>query len=91
MNRTTKSVVYISAALGMLLYAVPQLSIGGGWTMPTLFGVCWILFALLVIGSHLYTLLRVNEEKAAQLERVKSYRRKQLRALIERSIVHRGN
>ena len=89
MNKTTKSVLYLSAALGMLIYAVPRLTIGQGWTLPTIFAVAWILFALAIIGSHLYWLLRVNEETDAQLDRLKKYRRRQFRQLIEHTIVRR--
>lgn len=90
MNKTVKSVLYLSIALGMLIYAVPRLAIGEGWTLPTIFSIAWILFALAIIASHLYTLLRVDEETDAQLERVKKYRRRQFRQLIEHSIVRRS-
>jgi hypothetical protein len=90
MNKTTKNILYMSAALGMLIYAVPRLEIGGGWTLPTVFGVVWILFALAVVASHLHAILRVDEETDAQLDRVKKYRRRQLTQLIERRLVRRS-
>jgi len=90
MNRTTKNIVYMSIALGMLIYAVPRLEIGQGWTLPTAFGIVWILFALAIVASHLHAILRVDEETAAQLDRVKRHRRRQLAQLLERRIVRRG-
>jgi hypothetical protein len=90
MNKTTKNIMYMSAALGMLIYAVPRLTIGGGWTLPTIFGVAWILFALAIVASHLHAILRVDEETDAQLVRVKKYRRRQLTQLIERRLVRRS-
>jgi hypothetical protein len=90
MNKTTKNILYMSAALGMLIYAVPRLEIGQGWTLPTIFGVVWILFALLIVASHLHAILRVDEETDAQLNRVKKYRRRQLAHLLERRLVRRG-
>lgn len=90
MNRTTKHILYMSAALGMLIYAVPRLTVGGGWTLPTVFSAAWLLFALAIIASHLYAILRVDEETDAQLERVRKYRRRQLAQLLERRLVRRG-
>jgi len=90
MYRTTKNIVYMSIALGMLIYAVPRLEIGQGWTLPTAFGIVWILFALAIVASHLHAILRVDEETAAQLDRVKRHRRRQLAQLLERRIVRRG-
>jgi hypothetical protein len=57
-----KSFAYFSLALGMLIYAVPQLDMGRGYSPPTLFGVVWIGFAMLVIASHLHHILGVDEE-----------------------------
>lgn len=90
MNKTTKHILYMSAALGMLIYAVPRLSVGQGWTLPTVFSVAWILFALVIVASHLHAILRVDEEMDAQLDRVKKYRRRHLAQLIERRLVRRN-
>jgi hypothetical protein len=90
LNKTTKHILYLSVALGMLIYAVPRLSIGEGWTLPTAFGIAWLLFALAIVASHLHAILRVDEETAAQLDRVKKHRRRQLAQLIERRLVRRG-
>jgi len=90
MNRTTKNVLYMSVALGMLIYAVPRLSIGQGLTLPTVFGVAWLCFALLIVASHLHAILRVDEETDEQLTRVKKLRRRQLAQLIERRLSRRG-
>ncbi len=90
LNKTTKHILYMSVALGMLIYAVPRLSIGEGWTLPTVFAVAWLLFALAIVASHLHAILRVDEAMDAQLDRVKRHRRRQLAQLIERRIVRRG-
>ncbi|PYI57082.1 hypothetical protein [Paenibacillus flagellatus] len=71
-----KSVLYMSLALGMLIYAVPRLDIGGGWTMPTVFGIVWIAFALLVVAAHLHRLLGVDEETKRELARVRHHSRR---------------
>ncbi|WP_068773520.1 hypothetical protein [Paenibacillus sp. FJAT-26967] len=70
-----KNVIYMSLALGMLLYSVPQLNIGEGFTLPTVAGVVWICFALLVIAAHLHELLGVDEETRQDLVRVKRMKR----------------
>lgn len=59
--RIMRSIFYLSAALGMLIYALPRLDMGEGLTLPTIFGVCWIAMALLIIASHLRVVLRVDE------------------------------
>ncbi|MEF3306511.1 hypothetical protein [Paenibacillus sp. GYB003] len=68
-----KSVAYMSLALGMLIYAVPRLDIGRGWTPETVFGIVWIGFALLVVAAHLHHILGVDEETKKELARVRKY------------------
>lgn len=58
---TRKNVLYLSGAIGMLIYALPRLEIGQGFTHPTLFGIAWIAMALLIVASHLRIVLRVDE------------------------------
>jgi len=70
-----KSVAYMSLALGMLIYAVPRLEIGHGWTMPTIFGIVWIGFALLVVAAHLHRILGVDEETKQEMNRLRKYSR----------------
>lgn len=57
------SMIYLICALGMLLYALPRLEVGDGLSLPTIFGVIWILMALLIIAAHLRIVLRVDNEK----------------------------
>lgn len=66
-----KSVVYMSLALGMLIYAVPRLEIGHGFTPGTVFGIVWIGFALLIVAAHLHHILGVDEETKNELNRVR--------------------
>lgn len=70
-----KSIIYMSVALGLLIYAVPRLSIGHGFTLPTVFGIVWIGFALLVVAAHLHRILGVDEETKRELARVRKYSR----------------
>ncbi|MDF2669838.1 MAG: hypothetical protein K0R67_2144 [Paenibacillus sp.] len=69
--KTWKNVIYLSLALGMLIYAVPRIAIGGGLTLPTIFGVVWILFALTVIAAHLHRIIGVDEAKEEELRQVR--------------------
>jgi hypothetical protein len=79
-----KNVIYMSAALGMLIYAVPQLQIGGGWSLSTVFSVAWICFALLIIAAHLHEILGVDEEARREIRRIKHMRRWQLEQFLSR-------
>lgn len=75
--KSWKNILYMSIALGMLLYAVPQLAMGGGFTAETVFGVVWMCFALLVVAAHLHDLLGVDaetKERIRQVKRMKKYR-----------------
>lgn len=81
LNRT-KHIVYLCVGLGMLVFAVPQLIVGLGATMPTLFSVVWIGFALLSIAANLHFILGVDEETRNELRRLKRARAIQLERLL---------
>jgi len=57
----TRGVISLSIILGMLIYAVPQLRIGEGFTLPTIFAVLWLAFALILVAAHLYDVIGVDE------------------------------
>ncbi|MFD0871884.1 Uncharacterised protein [Chlamydia abortus] len=78
-----KNVIYLSLALGMLMYAVPQLEVGGGWTMATVFSIVWIGFALLIVGAQLHHILGVDEETRQELGKIKQMRRWQMKQRLE--------
>lgn len=65
-----KNVMYMSLALGMLFYAVPRLEMGQGFTVPTVFSIVWIAFALIIIAAHLHEILGVDEETRNELSRI---------------------
>lgn len=64
-------------SLGLLIYALPRLEMGHGWTLPTVFGLVWIFMMLLILSAHLYRLLLADQETKDEMERIKKY--KQLR------------
>jgi len=74
--------ICLSLALGMMIYAVPKLDIGGGWTLPTVFGAIWICFALVIVAAHLHEILGVDEEQRREIKRIKQMRRWQLEQLL---------
>jgi hypothetical protein len=57
-----QNMVYLFFAAGMLVYAVPQLRVGHGFSLETIFAMVWLGLALTVIASHLYILLKVDQE-----------------------------
>jgi len=81
-----KYLVNLGLALGMLLYAVPRLQIGGGFSAETMFGAVWICFAILIIAANLHEILGVEEETRERLRQVKRMRRYQ----TEQKIMGRG-
>ncbi|WP_246067110.1 hypothetical protein [Paenibacillus koleovorans] len=75
-----RNVIYMSLALIMLIYAVPRLEMGSGWTLPTVAGVVWIALALTVVAAHLHRILGVDEtqeDEARQVRQVARMRRQQ--------------
>lgn len=81
MNKT-KNVVYLCIAVAMLIFAVPHLTVGLGVTMPTVFSVVWIGFALLSIAANLHFILSVDEETRNELRRIKRAKAVQLERLL---------
>lgn len=77
-----KNLIYMSIAVGMLIYAVPQLEIGQGLTLPTVFGIVWIGMALLIIASHLHQLIGVDEETKKELVRINKYKKWRMEQFI---------
>jgi hypothetical protein len=82
----TRNIIYISLALGMLLYAVPRLELGTGLHAGSLFGVFWVCFALLVIGAHLHQILGVDEETKQEMKRIKKFKQLRMQQAIERRV-----
>ena len=65
----------IVAILGMLAYAVPRIEVAGGDWAASAFAVCWLFFALLILAAHLHHGLKVDEEAARELERIRRVNR----------------
>lgn len=86
--KDAKSIVYLSLAIGMLIYAVPRLEIGQGFTLPTVFGIVWVCMALLIVAAHLHHILRVDEESSSRLATVKRATRWQMEQRLKGSIRH---
>lgn len=68
-------VISLGLAIGLLLYAVPRLEIGQGFSLPTLFAIVWLSMILLIIAAYLHHLLGVDEETRNELARIRSYKR----------------
>jgi uncharacterized membrane protein len=70
--------IYLITATGMLIFAVPQLRMGHGFKMETIFAVTWLGLALTVIAAHLYVLLRVDQESGVEMKASKQVQRSDL-------------
>jgi hypothetical protein len=66
-----QNLVYLFFAAGMLIYAVPQLRVGHGFSLETIFAVVWLGLSLTVIASHLYILLKVDQELETEAKIIK--------------------
>ncbi|MBD0382771.1 hypothetical protein [Paenibacillus sedimenti] len=78
-----RNVVFMSLALGMLFYSVPQLEFTDGLTLPMIFSVVWIAMALLVIAAHLHHILGVDEEKRKELTRINRMKKWQMEQTLQ--------
>jgi hypothetical protein len=72
--KSVYSVICLSVALGLLLYAVPRLEIGQGLTLSGIFSIVWLGMILLIIAAHLHRLLGVDEETQQEMDRVRLYK-----------------
>ncbi|MFS1511806.1 hypothetical protein VQL36_05125 [Chengkuizengella sp. SCS-71B] len=70
-----KPIFSLSLAVGLLIFAIPRLEVGQGWTLPTIFAVVWIGMVLLIIAAHLHEVLGVDEETKKEMRKVKQYQR----------------
>lgn len=66
-----QNLIYLIFAVGMLIYAIPQLQVGHGFSMETLFAAVWLGLALIVIASHLYVILKVEQEVPQEVKTLK--------------------
>lgn len=73
--KSGKPILCVSLALGLLMYAVPRLAIGGGFSVENFFGIAWLCFALLIVAAHLHEVLGVDEEMRRELCKVKRMKR----------------
>lgn len=75
--------ISLFAALGLLVYAAPRLETGNGLTTPTIFGVVWLSFALLIIAAQLHFILGVDKEMGQNPARVQKLRRWRLEQALQ--------
>ncbi|WP_246313415.1 hypothetical protein [Paenibacillus foliorum] len=78
-----KNIMYMGLALGMLFYAVPRMDIRSGFTLPTIFGIVWVMFALVIIAAHLHEILGVDDETKRELAKVKHMKKWQLEQMLQ--------
>ncbi|PLT47027.1 hypothetical protein NYE40_17405 [Paenibacillus sp. FSL W8-1187] len=89
--RKWKHGIYLLAALGMLVYALPRLELSGAWTAATVFGIMWSALAMLVIAANLRALASDRERerrRIAAIRRQQAYSREQ--AAARRRSARRG-
>lgn len=78
-----KNVIYMGLALGMLFYAVPRLDLSSESIVQTVFGIVWIVFALVIIAAHLHELIGVDEETKQEMMKVKRVKKWQLEQMMQ--------
>lgn len=65
-----RHVLYLLIALAMLVYALPRLELNAPWSLMSLFGLVWLLFASLIVIANVNALV-MSEEKRKELARIK--------------------
>lgn len=88
-----RNVIYLSLSLGMLVFAIPRLQMGGGVegiTLPTVFGIVWLAFALVIVAANLHHILGVDDETQEALDRIRRVKRRRLEESLRghSSILH---
>lgn len=84
-----KSLIGLVVAAGMMIYAVPRLEIGGGWSLSTIFSLVWIGVALLIVAGYLHDLLGVSEEERQEIRRIHRMRQQKSQQWISRKMGHK--
>lgn len=74
MKRKYRAALLFVLSAAMLIYAVPQLDIGHGWTEETIFAAFWIVISLLIVAAHLHEWIGVDEQTQKDLKAVKRYK-----------------
>ncbi len=77
-----KNLIYMSVAIGLLIYAVPKLQFGQGMTLPAVFGIVWLGMVLIIIAAHLHQWIGVDEETRKELIRINKYKKWRLEQFI---------
>ncbi|MFC4776371.1 hypothetical protein ACFO9Q_06245 [Paenibacillus sp. GCM10023252] len=70
-SRTFIHLLYTAAALTLLTYAWPNLQFTLPWTAASAFAWVWTALAALFLIAQLHTLFFMNDQKRAELARVK--------------------
>ncbi|WP_419872121.1 hypothetical protein [Candidatus Pristimantibacillus sp. PTI5] len=65
-----RHVLYLLIALAMLVYALPRLELSAPWSLMSVFGLVWLLFASLIVIANVNALV-MSEEKRKELARIK--------------------
>lgn len=81
--RELRNAACLGLALGLLIYAVPRLDVGQGWTESAVFAVCWLVMVLLIIAAHLHEILGIDEQTRQQIDQVKRYRMRLQQQLLD--------
>ncbi|GIQ69868.1 hypothetical protein DUZ99_07200 [Xylanibacillus composti] len=89
MKKGISSVVGLALGAGLLLYAIPRLDVGQGWTAPSLFAAVWLGMMLVIVSAYLYDLLGVDEETRKELQHVKRMRRWKMEQRLRSKLVVR--
>ncbi|WP_138752471.1 hypothetical protein [Paenibacillus sinopodophylli] len=69
-NGKVRHVLYLIVALAMLVYAFPRLELTAPWSLMSVFGLVWLVFASLIVIANVNALL-MGEEKRKELARIK--------------------
>jgi len=77
-KKSWKPVVYVSLAIGMLLYALPRIFSGKGGPAETAFVIMWLVLAFVITAAQLHDLFGMDEETRKEAARVKRLRRHRL-------------
>lgn len=89
--RKKRTILYAALAVGMLVYAVPRLSIGQGWTVESVYSAVWLGMALLIIAAQLHELFGVDDKVEQDIKAIKRYKYWKLQQkIMERSMRHRA-
>ncbi|MGG4141638.1 hypothetical protein ABEW34_00780 [Paenibacillus algorifonticola] len=84
----SRHVLYLLAAVAMLVYGVPRLDLGAPWSGTSLFSIVWLVFSLVIVAAQIDALMQ-GEARRQQMQRIKRAKSRALERKLQQVVARR--